>query len=97
MRQVLDRALDGVDQLLSDRARLPRVLASRRLAAESAVIVAIARRLAAELRRRDPLAERVELGRAAVPALRRQGLGMALGRAPAPRGRASAASGRTAR
>jgi hypothetical protein len=29
------------------------------------VILAIARRLAAELRRRDPLAERVELGRGA--------------------------------
>lgn len=63
MRQVLDRALDGVDDLLATARDLPRVLASRRLAAESGVIVAIARRLAALLRRRDPLASRVELGR----------------------------------
>jgi squalene synthase HpnC len=65
LRQVLDDTLAGVDQLLADAADLPRALASRRLAAESAVILAIARRLALELRRRDPLAERVELGRPA--------------------------------
>ena len=63
MRQVLDRTLDGVDDLLGRAAELPRVLASRRLAAESGVIVAIARRLAGALRKRDPLAERVELGK----------------------------------
>ena len=50
-------------ELLETARDLPRVLASRRLAAESGVIVAIARRLAALLRRRDPLAERVELGK----------------------------------
>ncbi len=64
LRQVLDRVLDGVDELLSTAGELPRALRSRRLAAESAVILEIARRLAAELRRRDPLAERVELDRA---------------------------------
>jgi phytoene/squalene synthetase len=63
LRQVLDRTLDGVDGLLERAALLPRVLTSRRLAAESGVIVAMARRLAAALRRRDPLAERVELGK----------------------------------
>ncbi len=63
LRQVLDQALDGVGRLLERARDLPRVLASRRLAAESAVIVAIAQRLARELRRRDPLAERVELGK----------------------------------
>ena len=99
MRQVLDRALDGVDQLLATARDLPRVLASRRLAAESGVIVAIARRLAAELRRRDPLAERVELGRAQFLVCGVRGLGMALGprrrhpQRPAP----IAASGRAAR
>jgi squalene synthase HpnD/squalene synthase HpnC len=64
LRQVLDRVLDGVDELLSTAGELPRVLRSPRLAAEAAVILEIARRLAAELRRRDPLAERVELDRA---------------------------------
>ena len=63
LRQVLDRALDGVDALLATARGLPRALRSRRLAAESAVILEIARRLARELRRRDPLAERVALSR----------------------------------
>jgi hydroxysqualene synthase len=63
LRQVLDRALDGIDELLATASNLPRALRSRRLAAESAVILEIARRLAQELRRRDPLAERVELSR----------------------------------
>ena len=63
LRQVLDRVLDGVDALLATASELPRALRSRRLAAEAAVIVEIARRLAWELRRRDPLAARVELSR----------------------------------
>jgi squalene synthase HpnC len=63
VRQVLDRVLDGVDGLLAAACELPRALRSRRLAAESAVIMEIARRLARELRRRDPLAERVALSR----------------------------------
>jgi hydroxysqualene synthase len=63
LRRVLDRVLDGVDALLAAANGLPRALRSRRLAAESAVILEIARRLARELRRRDPLAERVELSR----------------------------------
>jgi squalene synthase HpnC len=99
VRQVLDRALDGVDQLLETARDLPRVLASRRLAAESGVIVAIARRLAVELRRRDPLAERVELSRPQFLLCGVKGLGMALGprrprsQRPAP----IPASGRAAR
>lgn len=63
LRSVLDLALDGVDQLLQAARDLPYVLQSRRLAAESSVILAIAKQLARELRRRDPLAERVELSR----------------------------------
>ena len=63
LRRVLDDVLDGVDGLLSTASELPRALRSRRLAAESAVILEIARRLARELRRRDALAERVELSR----------------------------------
>src|SRR5690606_4129137 len=63
LRQVLDDVLDGVDELLRTAAELPRALRSRRLAAESTVILEIARRLAQELRQRDPLAERIELDR----------------------------------
>jgi hydroxysqualene synthase len=65
LRQVLDRALDGIDGLLATAAGLPPALGSRRLAMESAVILELARRLASELRRRDPLASRVELSRPA--------------------------------
>jgi len=65
LRQVLNRALDGVDELLATAAELPAALGSWRLALESAVILEIARRLASELRRRDPLASRVELSRPA--------------------------------
>jgi squalene synthase HpnC len=78
MRQVLDRALDGVDGLLETARDLPHVLASRRLAAESGVIVAIARNLTALLRRRDPLASRVELGRPRFLFCGLSGLAMAL-------------------
>jgi len=63
-RRVLDRCLDGVDALADEAARLPGQLRSPRLAMESAIIVLLARRLAALLRRGDPLAGRVALGRA---------------------------------
>ena len=84
LRQVLDDVLDGVDRLLLDAQALPSALRSRRLGAEAAVILAIARRLAAELRRRDPLAERVELGRAALARCAMSGLARIL--RPARRG-----------
>ena len=83
LRQVLDRVLDGVDGLLGVADELPRALRSRRLAAESAVILAIARRLAQELRRRDPLAERVELSRLRFLLCGLIGIGQAIG--PRPR------------
>ena len=62
LRRALDRILDGVETLLPLARRLPGQLKSRRLAMESAVIAEIATRLTAVLRRRDPLAGRVELG-----------------------------------
>ncbi|MFQ5954108.1 MAG: squalene synthase HpnC [Kiloniellales bacterium] len=61
IRRVLDRTLDGVDRLMLKARTLPGQLRSRRLAMESAVIVRIAERLTAMLRRRDPIAGRVEL------------------------------------
>lgn len=63
MRTVLDTVLDATDDLLVRARDLPAALRSPRLAAESAVVLEMARVLARMLRRRDPLAERVELGR----------------------------------
>jgi squalene synthase HpnC len=63
VRAVLDLALDGTDRLLAEAETLPGALKSRRLAMESAAILAIARRLTRLLRRRDPLAQRVALSR----------------------------------
>ena len=78
LRAVLDRALAGVGDLLSAASDLPRALRSPRLAAESAVILEMARRLAGELRARDPLAERIELTRAQFLACGLVGLGRVL-------------------
>lgn len=61
LRRVFDRTLDHVEPLLAEARTLPGRLKSRRLAMESAVIVDIAGRLTAMLRRRDPIAERVAL------------------------------------
>jgi len=99
LRQVLDQTLDGVDELLVRAHVLPRVLASRRLAAESGVIVAIAERLAALLRRHDPVATRVELSKPQFLLCGLRGLAMALGprRAAASRPAPISAPGRAAR
>ena len=64
LRKVLDRTLDGVEALLTQARPMPGGVRNRRLAMESAGILAIAKRLTALLRRRDPLARRVELSKA---------------------------------
>ncbi|GAB4516661.1 MAG: squalene synthase HpnC [Amphiplicatus sp.] len=61
LRRVMDRMLTGCEMLMADARRLPSALKSRRLAMESAVIVKLAERLIALLRRGDPLARRVAL------------------------------------
>jgi squalene synthase HpnC len=63
LREVLDRCLRECEQLLDRAKEFPPRLNSRRLGIESAVIVALAQQLVRELRQRDPLAERVVLGR----------------------------------
>jgi squalene synthase HpnC len=63
IRHTIDRCLEGCEDLMAEAKLLPAHLTSRRLAAESAVIVKIALRLMNELARRDPIAERVELTR----------------------------------
>lgn len=61
LRRVIDRALTGTEALLVDARKLPKALKHGRLAAETAVIVAVADKLTTRLARRDPLAERVIL------------------------------------
>jgi farnesyl-diphosphate farnesyltransferase len=76
LRQVFDRLLDHCDALNRAAAALPRAVRDRRLRVETAMIVGLSRRLAARLRRSDPVAGRVALSRAdfalaALAALRR--------------------------
>jgi squalene synthase HpnC len=60
LRKTLNRLLDETDALMADARRLPSSLKDFRLRAESATIVRLADRMIGELRRRDPLAERVK-------------------------------------
>jgi len=61
LRRVLDRCVEGCRRLNAQAENLAPALASRRLAAESAVIVEIAKALTERLAREDPIATRVEL------------------------------------
>jgi len=61
LRRVLDRLLDRAEVLIAIARGLPPGVAARGLRWESAVIVALAGRLARRLRRGDPLANRVKL------------------------------------
>jgi phytoene/squalene synthetase len=63
VRRVIDACLDGCDSLNHQARALPGLISDRRMRMEAAVILDIAHRLAARLRRDDPLAERVVLGR----------------------------------
>jgi len=63
VRRVIDRCLDGTEALMVDARKLPVKLDSLHLTMESAAIVTLADTLIGALRRRDPLAERVELSK----------------------------------
>lgn len=63
LRSVLDRLLDGVDDLMVKARQLPGVVGNRRLSMETAIIVRLADRLRVLLRADDPLAGRVALSR----------------------------------
>ena len=65
LRRVIDKCLDRTEALLAQSRALPRQLASRRLAMETAAIQRLAARLCRRLRREDPLAGRVEMGKPA--------------------------------
>ncbi|MAW82608.1 MAG: squalene synthase HpnC [Parvularcula sp.] len=60
-RKVINRMLDGCEELMTDARKLPAALNSKHLAMESAVIVRLADRLIKLLRKGDPLATRVAL------------------------------------
>lgn len=75
LRKILDKALDGTDELLHQAAGLPAGLKSRRLGAESAVILEMARKLRDRLRRQDPIATRVELSKFSFAVTALRGLG----------------------
>jgi squalene synthase HpnC len=74
LRRVIDRCLAGVETLLVEARKLPVQLRNRRLAYETGAIVALAERLAVMLRRQDPLAARVALGKAGAAAVAAQGV-----------------------
>lgn len=64
MRRVIDTLLDECDALNRAGRRLPPLVRDRRLRLEVAVILGLAERLAARLRRQDPIARRVKLSKA---------------------------------
>ncbi|MBS7810066.1 squalene/phytoene synthase family protein [Roseococcus pinisoli] len=63
-REILDAALDRVEDQLDRAAALPRLVASRRLRLQSLMTTGLARRLLAKLRQADPVLGRVALGKA---------------------------------
>lgn len=63
LRTTMHQMLDATDIWVRQARALPRGLKDRRLAMESAVIVALARKLSTRLRRGDPLATRVKLSK----------------------------------
>jgi len=61
-RAVLDAALDRVEALIDTARIVPARVASRRLRAQCAATIVLADRLAARLRKADPILRRVEIG-----------------------------------
>jgi hypothetical protein len=63
VRRVIERCLDGVDQLLARASTMPPSVRHRGLRWESAFILRLARALSTKLRREDPLAGRVKVAK----------------------------------
>ncbi|MBM3482708.1 MAG: squalene synthase HpnC [Alphaproteobacteria bacterium] len=61
VRRVIDRCLDGVDELIRRADRTPRTIRRRGLRLETALIIALAKALSARLRQQDPVAVRVKV------------------------------------
>ncbi len=84
LRRVFDLCLDATDGLLDVAARLPGRIRNPRFAMDAAVVVAIAQKLSAELRRRDPIEERVMLTKMQYAACCGYGIGRVLFRSVFP-------------
>jgi phytoene/squalene synthetase len=78
LRTCLSSLAARTASLLPEAARLPQQVEDRRLAVETAVIVALARKLLALLGTRDPLSERVHLTRTHMRASGSRGIASAL-------------------
>lgn len=63
LRRVFDQMLAATDQLNEQAADLPRLVKSRRLRLECAIICHLARRLTVLLKQKDPLVTKVKLGK----------------------------------
>jgi hydroxysqualene synthase len=78
LRACLSALAARTASLLPEAARLPGQVEDRRLAIETAVIVALARKLLARLSARDPLSERVHLTKTHMLAIGGRGIASAL-------------------
>jgi squalene synthase HpnC len=78
LKSCLNSVAQRTAALLAEAAPLPHLVRDRRLAAETGAIVALARRLIAVLLRRDPLSERVHLGRGEMLAVGAMGMAATL-------------------
>jgi squalene synthase HpnD/squalene synthase HpnC len=90
LRRVLDGLLDKTADLVAAAEGFPPLVVDRRLRCETAVIVELARRLVARLRRGDPLRRRVKLSKLDVAVATARGLARGLA---APGGASSVSSG----
>lgn len=78
LRRVLDSLLDKTADLVATAERFPPQVVDGRLRCETAIIVRLARRLVARLRRGDPLRQRVKLTKLDVALAVAGGIGWAL-------------------
>ena len=85
LRRVIDRCLDHTAELVRQARPLPDLFRSRRFAMEAAFIWRIADRLLHELRRRDPVAGRVQLSKGQFAGAGLWGVALVL-RTPRPQG-----------
>lgn len=66
LRATLNAMLDRLEGMMPDSRNLPRCISDPRLKSETSIIAVLAERLIRLLRRRDPLCDRVKLGKVAI-------------------------------
>ena len=74
LRATLDAMLDKLDAMMPEARNLPKCVPDKRLRAETSIICALAERLIRLLRRRDPLCDKVKLGKVAIAGAVTKGL-----------------------